>query len=49
MVKARLTPATAAAASTSALRSPLGVGTTMMISPTPATCAGTAFISTLDG
>ena len=44
-----LTPATAAAASTSALRSPLGVGTTMMISPTPATWAGIAFISTLDG
>jgi hypothetical protein len=28
--------------------SPLGVGTTMMISPTPATWAGMAFISTLD-
>jgi len=31
------------------LRSPRGVGTTITISPTPATCAGIAFISTLDG
>ena len=29
--------------------SPLGVGTTMMISPTPATWAGMAFISTDEG
>ena len=65
MVKARLTPATAAAASTRSLRSPTaavapplppvatlprtGVGTTMMISATPATCAGTAFMIRLDG
>ena len=38
-----------AAASTSAFFSPFGVGTTMMISPTPATWAGMAFISTLEG
>ena len=65
MVKARVTPATCAAASTSSLRSPrdaavapcppvatlprTGVGTTMMISDTPATWAGMAFINTLDG
>ena len=67
IVKARLTPATAAAASTRSLRSPTaaavlapsrppvatlprtGVGTTITISPTPATRAGIAFISTLDG
>ena len=69
MVKARVTPATWAAASTSSLRSPrvavaaplppstppvatlprTGVGTTMTISGTPATCAGTAFMIRLDG
>jgi hypothetical protein len=67
MVKARVTPATAAAASTRSLRSPwlavalppsrppvatlprTGVGTTMMISATPATWAGTAFMIRLDG
>ena len=49
MQKARLTPATWAAASTSGFFSPRGVGTTMMISATPATCAGIAFISTLLG
>jgi histidinol dehydrogenase len=38
-----------AAASTIALRSPFGVGTVMTISPTPATLAGSAFISTLEG
>jgi hypothetical protein len=48
-VNARLTPATCAAASTSGLRSPRGVGTTMTISGTPATWAGIAFMSTLDG
>ena len=47
--KARVTPARLAAASTSGLRTPCGVGTTMMISPTPATCAGSAFMSTVDG
>ena len=36
-VKARLTPATNAAARTSGFFSPRGVGTTMMISATPAT------------
>ena len=42
------TPAILAAASTS--RDILSVGgVTMMISPTPATLAGMAFISTLDG
>ncbi len=45
----RSTPAIAAAASTIALRTPSGVGVTMTISPTPATFAGIAFISTLDG
>ena len=35
-----------AAASTSAFFSPPGVGTTMISSPTPATLAGIAFIST---
>ena len=48
-VKARLTPATQAAASTSGLRTPCGVGTTMMMSCTPATCAGMAFINTDEG
>ena len=43
------TPARCAAASTSGLRTPPGVGTTMTISATPATCAGIAFISTDDG
>ena len=36
-------------AAPAALRSLAGVGTTMMISPTPATWAGMAFINTLDG
>src|SRR5216684_8935286 len=49
MVKTRSTPAIAAAASTSGLRSPEGVGTAMTSSPTPATFAGSAFISTEDG
>ncbi len=65
-MKTRSTPASAAAAKTSGLRSPCGatgaasvpavagaaltgVGTTMTISPTPATLAGTAFMITLDG
>ena len=49
MVNTRCTPARKAAASTRALRSPPGVGTTMTISGTPATWAGMAFINTLDG
>jgi hypothetical protein len=31
------------------LRAPPGIGATITISPTPATLAGSAFISTLDG
>ena len=49
MVKTRSTPQIAAAASTSSLLSPPGVGTAMMISRTPATLAGTAFMITDDG
>ena len=49
IVNTRVTPARCAAASTSGLRTPSGVGTTMTISRTPATCAGIAFISTDDG
>ena len=49
MVNTRSTPAMAAAASTSSFFSPRGVGTTMMSSATPATLAGSAFISTDDG
>ena len=58
MAKTRSTPDTAAAASTSGLRMVVlvmpftvcaGIGATMTISPTPATLAGTALISTLDG
>ncbi len=49
IVKARETPARCAAARTSGLRTPSGVGTTITISPTPATCAGITFISTVDG
>ena len=49
MVKTRSTPVTAAAANTNGFFSPRGVGTTMISSPTPATLAGTAFITTLDG
>src|SRR5207244_5794524 len=48
-VNNRVTPARCAAASTSGLRMPSGVGTTRMISRTPATRAGMAFISTDDG
>ena len=48
-LKTRSTPATAAAASTSSLRTPPGVGTTITSSLTPATFAGIAFISTDDG
>jgi hypothetical protein len=44
-----VTPARLAAASTSGLRTPSGVGTTITICVTPATCAGIAFISTDDG
>ena len=40
IVNARDTPAMCAAASTSGLRTPPGVGTTITMSPTPATCAG---------
>ena len=39
----------AAAASTMGLRTPSGVGQTMMSSPTPATLAGMAFMSTEEG
>src|SRR4029079_14917130 len=49
IVNARDTPATCAAASTSGLRAPPGVGTTITMSATPATCAGIAFISTDEG
>ncbi|GBE48006.1 hypothetical protein BMS3Bbin12_01175 [bacterium BMS3Bbin12] len=49
MVKTRLTPAIAAAASTSGLSAPSGAGTAMTISDTPATRAGTALISTEEG
>ncbi|CFM98590.1 Uncharacterised protein [Bordetella pertussis] len=49
MAKARSTPAMAAAASTMGLRTPSGVGVTMISSGTPATLAGMAFISTDDG
>lgn len=45
-VKTLVTPATYAAASTMSLRSPFGVGTTIMISFTPATWAGIAFMMT---
>ena len=45
----RVTPTRCAAASTSGLRAPSGVGTTITISATPATCAGMAFISTDEG
>ena len=44
----RSTPAMRAAASTAAFRFSVG-GVTMTISSTPATLAGTAFISTLLG
>ena len=49
IVNTRSTPAIAAAASTIGLRTPSGVGTTITSSPTPATLAGMAFISTDDG
>ena len=49
IVSKRSTPHSAAAASTSGFASPPGVGTAITISPTPATWAGIAFISTLDG
>ena len=49
MAKTRSTPETCAAASTSSLSSPSGVGTTMTSSPTPATLAGIAFMSTEEG
>src|SRR3982750_2006438 len=49
IVKACVTPARCAAARTSGLRTPSGVGTTITMSPTPATAAGSAFISTDDG
>ena len=43
------TPAMAAAANTKGFFTPSGVGTTMMICPTPATFAGMAFINTEEG
>src|SRR5690606_2376381 len=49
IVNTRSTPAMHAAASTIALRTPSGVGTTITSSRTPATRAGSAFISTDDG
>ena len=49
IVITRVTPAIAAAASTMRFLTPSGVGTTITISFTPATCAGIAFISTDDG
>ena len=49
MANTRSAPASAAAASTSGLVSPRGVGTTMMISSTPATFAGVMFMITEEG
>ncbi len=49
MANTRSTPAIAAAASTRWLTSPSGIGTAMTNSGTPATLAGTAFISTDEG
>ncbi len=49
MVNTRVTPAKYAAASTNGFKSPFGAGTTIIISGTPATWAGTAFINTEDG
>ena len=49
MVNTRWTPAKYAAANTNGFNSPFGAGTTIIISCTPATCAGTAFINTEDG
>jgi len=43
------TPARCAAARTSGLTSPFGVGVTITSRSTPATLAGMAFISTLEG
>ena len=42
-------PAISAASMTSGLSTPSGVGTTMTMRSTPATLAGTMFISTDDG
>ena len=42
-------PAISAASMTSGLSTPPGVGTTMTMRGTPATLAGTMFISTEDG
>ena len=49
MVQIRSTPASRAAASTAGSSSPRGAGTVITTSPTPATRAGIAFISTDDG
>ena len=49
MRKMSSTPASFAAASTSGDTAPPGAGTTMTIRGTPATRAGTAFISTEEG
>ncbi len=49
IAKTRSTPAMAAAARTNGLTLPLGKGTVMMISFTPATLAGIAFIKTDEG
>lgn len=49
IVNTRSTPPNSAAASTRSFFRPSGVGTTITISPTPATRAGIAFISTDDG
>ncbi len=49
IVNTRSTPAMCAAASTASLSSPRGAGTTITSSPTPATRAGMAFISTEEG
>ena len=49
IVKTLLTPEINAAASTSWLICPFGVGTTMTSSLTPATLAGIAFIKTEEG
>jgi hypothetical protein len=49
MVNTRSTPASAAAASTRGCSAPSGAGTAIRTSPTPATRAGMAFISTEEG
>ena len=49
ILKILSTPTISAAANTKSFLSPCGVGTTIMISLTPATCAGITFIKTEEG